>query len=126
LEIAPGEKVFFLRRLRIVEEKPFLIDDHYIPYKIVPGIESKIEDNVSLYFLLDNVYHLYLHHGWRDFISVNPASKEEVELLNVTSNTSLLYIESVLYNKENLAVDYFEAKVHGKFTVDIMNTNEVE
>jgi GntR family transcriptional regulator len=124
LAIPPGEQVFYIQRLRIVNDQPFLIDRHYIPYRLVPGIELIMADDVSLYHTLEVDYHLYLHHGWREFEPVRPSSKEEIELLEIFPTTQLLYVESVLYDKKNEPVDYFEAKIHGKFTVDIVNASE--
>uniref|UniRef100_A0A7V3KMN5 GntR family transcriptional regulator n=1 Tax=candidate division WOR-3 bacterium TaxID=2052148 RepID=A0A7V3KMN5_UNCW3 len=122
LQIGAQDEVFYLKRVRFVNSQPFLIDYHYIPYKFVPGIENKISDNVSLYYLLEHEYHLFLHHGWREFEPIITCSKEETELLEVFPSTPLLYIESVLYDKDGIPIDYFEAKIHGKFVVDVLNT----
>jgi GntR family transcriptional regulator len=124
LAIPQGELVFWLRRLRVVKNVPFLLDHHYVPYKLVPGIETKLADNVSLYAILEHDYKLSLHHGWREFEPVSPSSKEEIGLLEIYSTTHLLYVESVLYDTNNVPIDYFEAKIHGKFTVDILNSPE--
>jgi GntR family transcriptional regulator len=124
LSISPGDMVFYMHRLRVVNDRPFLIDRHYVPYKLVPGIEARLADNVSLYSILENDYKLMLHHGWREFEPVNPSSKEEIELLEIYSTTHLLYVESLLYDKDNMPIDYFEAKIHGKFTVDVLNASE--
>ena len=124
LAIPHGELIFYAHRLRLVNDRPFLLDRHYVPYKLVPGIEAKLADNVSLYSILENDYKLLLHHGWREFEPVSPSSKEEIELLGIYSTTHLLYVESLLYDKDNMPIDYFEAKIHGKFTVDVMNASE--
>jgi GntR family transcriptional regulator len=121
LEIPEGELVFYLHRLRVVKSVPFLLDRHYVPYRLVPGIENHLKDNVSLYSILEHDYKLNLHHGWREFEPIRPASKKEIELLEILPTTQLLYVESVLYDMQNVPVDYFEAKIHGKFTVDVAN-----
>ncbi len=124
LAIPVGELTFFTHRLRLVNDRPFLIDRHYVPYRLVPGIEEKIADNISLYSTLESDYKLLLHHGWREFEPVSSSSKEEIELLGIYSTTHLLYVESLLYDKDNMPIDYFEAKIHGKVTVNVMNTAE--
>lgn len=124
LAIPKGEEVFYMHRLRVVKNVPFLLDRHYVPYKLVPGIEAKLGDNISLYSILEREYKLSLHHGWREFEPVSPSSKKEIELLEIYPTTHLLYVESVVYDKNNVPVDYFEAKIHGKFTVDVLNSSE--
>jgi GntR family transcriptional regulator len=124
LGLPQGELVFYIHRLRVVKNLPFLLDRHYIPYQLVPGIEDKLADNISLYSILEHDYKLSLHHGWREFEPVSPSSKKEIELLEIYPTTHLLYVESVLYDKSNVPIDYFEAKIHGKFTVDILNSAE--
>lgn len=124
LAIPHGELVFYMHRLRVVNNLPFLLDHHYVPYKLVPGIETKLADNISLYSILEHDYKLVLHHGWREFEPVSPSSKKEIELLEIYPTTHLLYVESVVYDTNNAPVDYFEAKIHGKFSVDILNSPE--
>lgn len=125
LEISPGTQIFYMKRLRFVNDVPFLIDEHYIPYELCHGIEEKDLENISLYHTLEVEYGLNLHHGWREFEPIKPSSKEEIKLLEIYSNTNLLYVESVVCNKNGMPVDYFEAKIHGKFTVDIVNAEEI-
>ena len=126
LEIEPGAPVFYLHRLRIVDDQPFLIDHHYIPHVLCPGIEEKVADNVSLYAALEKDYKLLLHHGWREFEPVTATSKEEIDLLQIFPKTNLLYVESTVYDRDNRPINYFYALIRGKFTVDILNTSEFE
>jgi GntR family transcriptional regulator len=126
LALEVGEPVFFLKRVRNVNDRPILIDYHYVPYRLCPGIEQKIADNVSLYGLLQKDYGVDLHHGWREFEPVTPSSQEEIELLEIYATTSILYVESVIYSRQGVPMNYFENKIHGKFTVDTVSAAEVE
>jgi GntR family transcriptional regulator len=125
LGIASRTEVFYVRRLRMVNNLPFLIDHHYIPYALCKGLEEKYQENTSLYNTLELEYGIKLHHGWREFEPIMP-SQEDTELLGIYSTTALLLVKSVVFNELEIAVDYFEAKIHGKFTVNILNKNDVE
>lgn len=125
LAIPVGEPVFFLKRLRIVADQPFLIDYHYIPYRLCEGIENRIEADVSLYDTLEKVYNIQFHHGWREFEPIMPTSREEIELLGIYSTTSLLYVESLVCDSQGMPVDYFENKIHGRFVVDTVYTEKI-
>ena len=75
LRLDIGTPVYYLKRVRYVNEEPFLIDEHFIPYSLCKGIEKKYEDNTSLYQLLKMDYHLNLHHGQIEFEPIAPAVK---------------------------------------------------
>src|SRR4030042_5410433 len=82
-------------------------------------------EKVSLYSTLENEYGLDLYRGWREFEPILPISKEEIELLNIFPSENLLYVESVVYNRNGKPMDYFELKVHGRFTENIINKKPI-
>lgn len=123
LAIAVEQPVFYLKRLRYVNEKPFLIVENYIDYRLCPGIEQRQWDkNDSLYSVLETEYGLQPHHGWREFEPVMPASDEEAALLKIKPDTSLLYVESVAFLQDGTPLECFGAKVHGRFRVDLFSS----
>jgi GntR family transcriptional regulator len=124
LKVAVGTTIFFLKRLRLLNDRPYLIDRHYIPYELCRGIERHDLEHVSLYKTLMEEYGFDLHHGWRELQPVIPA-KEDIDLLGIYASTPLLYVESTVSDRDGKPLDYFEAKIHGKFTADIVNANEL-
>jgi len=121
LELNAKTPVFFLKRLRLLNDRPYLIDRHYIPYSLCEGIESKNLENVSLYQTLVDEYNFDLHHGWREFQPAIPSSKEEIELLEIYPTTPILHVESTVFSRDNIPLDYFEAKILGRFHANIVN-----
>lgn len=122
LRLETGTSVYYLKRVRHVNNEPFLIDEHYIPYSLCPGIEEKYKENTSLYQLLKVEYQFNLYYGQIEFQPITPPSKEAVDLLKVYPTTSLLYVERIVYSDKDVALDYFTATIHGKFTIDVKNT----
>jgi GntR family transcriptional regulator len=120
LQIASEEQVFYLKRLRFVQDDPVLIAESYIPITICDGIEKDNFEDISLYDLLENKYGLTLHHGRREFEPAMPGSKEEAQLLGITIKTPILYVESVVYTENNTPVEYVEIKIRGRFAVDLV------
>jgi GntR family transcriptional regulator len=121
LRLEIGTPIYYLKRVRHINDEPFLIDEHYIPYSLCRGIEEKYKDNTSLYQLLKVEYQFNLHHGQIEFQPITPPSKEAIDLLKVYSTTSLLYVERIVYSDKDVALDYFTAMIHGKFTIDVIN-----
>ena len=122
--IQPGLPIYYLKRVRNINDRPFLIDEHYIPYNLCPGIEEKYKDNTSLYRLLKEDYQFNLHYGQIEFEPVMASTKEVMELLKVQATTSLLFVSRIVYSDQNIPLDFFTATIHGKFTIDVMSTTK--
>jgi GntR family transcriptional regulator len=120
LQIATGDSVFFLKRLRFVKDEPVLIVEGFVPAQLCPGIEREDFEGQSFYEVLEKKHGIVLHHGFREFEPVMPASGEEARLLRVSQKAPVLHIESVVYTRENLPVEYVEIRVKGKFSVDLV------
>ncbi len=121
LGLTQGSEVYYVKRVRYVDDHPFLFDEHFIPYYLVPGIEMKYLENTSLYSLLQEEYQFNLHHGQIILEPVTSPSSEVSEFLRTTSTTSLILAERIVYSEANVVLDYFKAYVHGKFSIDMVN-----
>lgn len=122
MSIPEGSQVYYLRRIRYVNDRPFLVDEHYIPYDLVPGIENKYKENTSLYSLLQDEYQFNLHHGQIVFEPTHP-SGDECDMLKITPTTSLILAERVVYSESNIVLDYFKAYIHGRFSIDMVSSS---
>jgi GntR family transcriptional regulator len=120
--IPPGSQVYYLKRVRNMNDRPFLIDEHYIPYNLCPGIEQKYRENTSLYRLLKDEYQFNLHYGQIEFEAMMPSTKEVMDFLRVQASTCLLFVSRVVYSDQNIPLDFFTAIIHGKFTLDVKST----
>jgi len=120
LQITTNDLVFYLKRLRFIEGKPIIIVENYVPAYLCPGIDKEDFKNESLYNLLKTKFGLNIHHGKREFEPINALLKEDVELLKVSPGTPLLYVESIAFTENNTPIEYFQSKIRGKFTVDLI------
>jgi GntR family transcriptional regulator len=121
LQIASGDPVFFLKRLRFVKDEPVLIVEGFVPARLCPGIEKEDFERQSFYDVLEQKYEIILHHGCREFEPVMPQT-EEMKLLRVSQKAPVLFIESTVYTEENMPVEYVEIRIKGKFSVDLAQT----
>ena len=124
LQLSVGDEVYYLKRLRNVNDHPYLVDEHYIPYKLCPRIEEKYKDGASLYSLLVAEYNFDLHHGQIEFEPITASSKEVMDLLKIYSTTTLILAERIVYSEREAPMDYFKAYIHGKFSIDVLNSPE--
>ena len=125
LNLSTGAEVYYLKRIRYLDDKPYLVDEHFIPYHLCPGIETTYRENTSLYHLLQTEYSFNLHHGEIEFEPITPPSKEVIDLLNIYSTTNLIYVERIVRSEEEVPLDFFRAIMHGKFSIDVVSSAEL-
>lgn len=119
LKLGEGERVFYIKRLRYINGEPNTLVEDYLPYRFCNGIEEMDLENDSLYETLETHFHLVPHHARRVFESVRPSSSEDITLLGLTPNSSILAVESFVYMSNGALLEYYTAKVKGKYIVDV-------
>ncbi|MFK4468537.1 GntR family transcriptional regulator [Bacillus sp. RC252] len=90
-----GTRLYFLKRLRIVDGKPFSIEVSYFKKDIIPYLNEEIAlSSVYSYFIED----LRLNIGFADkVISCEKINKENAKLLELNEDDPALLIENTVY-----------------------------
>ncbi len=103
LKISSGEKVYYIRRIRIIDDVPVLIENSYIPVTPFPWLSiGNMEQSKFNYFKKEcNITILESH---RSYAPVQ-ATREQAELLQVVPNSLLLRVQSISYSQDNKIVD---------------------
>lgn len=118
LKLQPDELVYYVKRIRYLNDTPYLLDEHFVPYRLCKGIENVYKEERSLYDTLKSDFGINLDHGWREFEPAIP-SKEVANYLEIYPKTPVLIVHSGVQDPDGIPVDYFIATIHGKFSVDI-------
>ncbi|MET1063871.1 MAG: GntR family transcriptional regulator [Arthrobacter sp.] len=108
LQIENAADVVRLRRVRSVDGKPWLLVDTTLPLALVPGLATAKLENRSLY------EHLRRHHGIEPagadrWIQAVLPTQEEAGLLQVTAQTPLLCIESIVWDSLGQRFEWYRA-----------------
>lgn len=108
LRIPEGVAVVRLRRLRSVNEVPWLLVETTLPLSLFPGVAKANLENRSLY------EHLRRHYGVRPsgadrWLSARLPTEEEAGLLRVASADPVLGIESVAWGDDKMPFEYYRA-----------------
>jgi len=119
LHLEVGSRVFYLKRLRTVDDTPVLIVESYLPYELCPAIEKVDFNNASLYDALESRYNIQLSHGNRMIEPKVVQNEEIMTLLEIDRGTCISAIESVIYNANNQPVEYLYAEMLGKISIDL-------
>jgi len=105
LALAPGERVYRIKRLRCVDGDPVAVVTSHLPEKIFPNIDKQDLERQSLYNIVENIYQRKLQRAEEVIGAVN-AGEEEALVLQTEPGTALLLIKEITYDEEDLAIEY--------------------
>ncbi|WP_218105821.1 GntR family transcriptional regulator [Micromonospora inyonensis] len=108
LQVPVGEPVVRMRRLRGVDGQPWLLVDTALPARLVPGLDRAVLENQSLYDVLRRRYGIEPVGADRWIEAVFP-EPEDAALLEVTTSTPLLGIESVAWLRDGTRFEAYYA-----------------
>lgn len=104
LDLKDSEPVFNIKRLRLANNIPVGIEEDFIPEKYCPDLD-KFDLTGSLYKLIREEYSHIINYA-DNIVEAAKPSKGEKELLNISSNTPVLNIKSVILTDSNLKLLY--------------------
>lgn len=109
LQIEPGAPVFYLRRLRVIDRLPVMIEHSYVDYTRCPYLESYDFSQESLYSVLD-CYGTGVHHG-REEVGITYTTREEADVLKIPEGTPLFYLSGLSSDIHDRPVEHFKSVV---------------
>jgi GntR family transcriptional regulator len=112
LKLAPGEKVYCLRRLRSVNGEPVAVVTSYLPARIFTGIEKQDLEKQSLYAVFEHTYKRKLRWA-EEVIGAMSAGAEEAEELHTSVGSALLVIRETTYDSQSVAIEYSVSLLRG-------------
>lgn len=92
LHLPLGHKLFFLKRLRLMDGAPYMLELSYVDYDCCPGIENISFHEESLYAELKR-FGVQMAEG-HETIGITYATEEESQYLQVDEETYLFYLTS--------------------------------
>jgi GntR family transcriptional regulator len=121
LKLAPGEKVYCLRRLRFVNAEPVAIVSSYLPARIFAGIDKHDLEKQSLYRVFEQVYKRKLHWA-EESIGTTVADAEDAGILETEPGTALLLIKEITYDSQNVPIEYSVSLLRGdRYTARVIS-----
>jgi len=118
LGLSPGDEVFRLGLLRVVDGEPIAIHNSYVSPKDFPHIESECHGIRSMYSYFKRKGFSNFHSGPTNMTATLPSS-QELELLGCPTLVPILVLESTTYSKDRL-IQYSQILYRGDiFTYQI-------
>lgn len=119
LSLESGEQVFRIQRIRYVDERPYALEQSYIPVHFAPELTGEQIQETGLYKSL-NSFGIFLDHATETFSAVN-LTREEAKNLQVENREAAISLIRMTYRGADV-VEYCESLVRGDvfhYTVEL-------
>jgi GntR family transcriptional regulator len=100
LDIPEDKHIIYIKRLRLVDEEPVLIQETFIPRNVCPGLLEENLEVDSLFKLLENKYGIRITTV-KDYIGIAYLTPDEGRLLGLPTGSAALLLEQHFYSGEN-------------------------
>lgn len=106
LGIPLGTRVYQLKRLRLVDEVPLMIEISYIEKARCPGLLSvNFDGSTSLYRVLSERYHINITHQQQN-IRTSKARGDEADILCVEEGSAVFYVVAVGMTEDSTVIEH--------------------
>ncbi|PYF98315.1 transcriptional regulator, GntR family [Georgenia satyanarayanai] len=113
LDLAKGQDVLHLERVRSSSKGPVAYLVNYVRLDVAPGLESVDFSHQSLFGELESRHGLKISRGRRTFSAV-AATAELAQRLGVVKGHPLLYLEQITYLADGRPVEYSDVWIHSE------------
>lgn len=111
LGLSTDADVIFLFRLMLASGVPLVLERSYLPANLLSGILGCPLDT-NIYEIIAKNYSMNLAFS-RNEIGATIPNREERKLLKINAQCACLWVDGVVYNDQNLAVEYSRALCRG-------------
>ncbi|MCL6429580.1 MAG: GntR family transcriptional regulator [Anaerolineae bacterium] len=105
LEIAPGDELVRLERLRLADGEPMTVEESYLVHRFCPGLLELDYRSGSLRELLEVRYDLRWVRAKQVIRAIN-APRALAAILSVKPNAAVLFIERISFNQQDIPGEY--------------------
>jgi DNA-binding GntR family transcriptional regulator len=111
LEIGVGERVLFVRRLRLADERPIFVCDSHLPVGRFPALENADYGTISLSNLFEERTGRKIEHS-RQWIGAANATPDVAALLEVPAGVPVLKVRRIALVTGDDPIEFVEAHFH--------------
>jgi GntR family transcriptional regulator len=103
LNISKDKHIIYIKRLRLVEGMPILLQESYIPYHICPLLLEEQIEQESLFDLFEKKYGIKITRT-KNYIDAAHLNVEEARLLEMSEGTCTVILNQHFYSAETLVI----------------------
>lgn len=120
LQLAQGDEVYFVERIRFADDKPMAIERTYLPVKQFPDLHQDSFKG-SLYAMIEKDQQLTISRATQR-MEAGLVKKEDADLLQIKPPAAILMIERISYLAGEMPFEVVRSTYRAdryKFTTDI-------
>lgn len=100
-----GEKIYRMRRIRLADGIPMMVERTYLPAAEFVGLTKQVMIDNPLYDTLEKEYGQKIHLA-EESLSARIARGDEAELLGVPEGSPVLHLVRTTTNDKNIVIEY--------------------
>jgi DNA-binding GntR family transcriptional regulator len=112
LQILDNEKVFFLERVRVVNNCRVYYLRNYVAINRCEGIQKQDFTKNRLFSVLENIYNLELDWGRRE-IMARSAGEEIADVLDISKSYPVMYLNQQTFLRDHHPIEYSHVWIRG-------------
>ncbi|WP_220729987.1 GntR family transcriptional regulator [Apilactobacillus zhangqiuensis] len=113
LFLAEGDFVYEIQRLRLFDDKPFMIETGYIPIKIAPELTQEIVEKSIFNYVEDTINKSVT----RSFLSIlaSPSNEQDQELLDLKPTEPVGVMEGIFFLDDGTPFEVSNMRLHYQY-----------
>lgn len=113
LFLSPDDFVYKIKRLRSFDEQPFMIEEDYIPIKLIPDLNQDIVSGSIFNYLQDEKH----ERVTRSFLSISaaPSTKEDQTLLKLKPTEPVGLMQGIFFLENGTPFEYSIMRMHYQY-----------
>lgn len=112
LDLKTNSALIYLKRLRYIDNEPFLLTKSYLSYDLFPDLLKLDFTKFSLFSTLAQKYDTTVKKAER-YTKITRATEDEAHFLKMPIGDPLLQMEGVAFSPQDKRIEYFDVKVKG-------------
>jgi GntR family transcriptional regulator len=101
-----GDELAFIKRLRLADGDPILLEEVYLVHKYCPGILQHGDfTDISLFDVLEDIYDIRIERA-KQTITAMVATPEFEGLMKMSASEAVIFIERISYSQLDIPVEF--------------------
>jgi GntR family transcriptional regulator len=117
LQLGESAATVMIRRMRLVDGYPVLIQNSWLPYARFAGLDANPLLDGSLYAMLETHYGVHIVRA-RQVFTAGPGDDSDAALLGLQPDEPVLRIARTTYDSSNLVVEFAMSATRSGFPVE--------
>lgn len=103
LDIPKDKHVIYIKRLRLIDSRPVLLQETYIPYHICPLLLEEEIGHQSIFSLFENKFGIKITKA-KNYIEITFLNNEEARLVGLNEGSPAVLLNQYFYSGDTLII----------------------